>query len=316
MFLLEAVAVTSTVLGGLVVSFMLGLIHGGTPDEHTWPITLSYSLGSGSILGGAMAGFLFSLGFTVQRSILSELSYLALGSALLQDTINGTVYVLVGLLMAIAGFYILRKGVNVHILEVPKYIAHDFRDIYHRLTGREGKSYIKEELKIHHFEVPRPVPLKLTFLHGLVAGFAFDAFAVVVFTTIATQMPSAEWGWVPGALFGIGTMVMQVIFGSIVGYWLMKKRYTHEQVAYIGRKTSGRVLAYGGVGFALVGLLLMFMPSIQQISVPTGISIPNLDSIDVGFVLIMAVLFMIAVPSYIISVREVKTLSTKWKNKS
>ncbi len=29
----------------LVISFILGLMHGATPDEHTWPITFSYAVG-------------------------------------------------------------------------------------------------------------------------------------------------------------------------------------------------------------------------------------------------------------------------------
>ncbi|EQD47320.1 hypothetical protein B1B_12379, partial [mine drainage metagenome] len=36
--------------GGLTIpvilglGFLLGLMHGATPDEHTWPITFSYSV--------------------------------------------------------------------------------------------------------------------------------------------------------------------------------------------------------------------------------------------------------------------------------
>ncbi|MDE2274517.1 MAG: hypothetical protein KGL00_10010, partial [Gammaproteobacteria bacterium] len=45
----------------LLTAFFLGLIHGITPDEHTWPITFSYSVGSYSSRGGMRAGLLFSL---------------------------------------------------------------------------------------------------------------------------------------------------------------------------------------------------------------------------------------------------------------
>ncbi len=33
---------------GMVVltAFLLGVVHGVTPDEHTWPITFSYAIGS------------------------------------------------------------------------------------------------------------------------------------------------------------------------------------------------------------------------------------------------------------------------------
>jgi hypothetical protein len=33
----------ATIVG---LGFVLGLLHGATPDEHTWPITFSYAVGS------------------------------------------------------------------------------------------------------------------------------------------------------------------------------------------------------------------------------------------------------------------------------
>jgi ABC-type nickel/cobalt efflux system permease component RcnA len=36
-------------LGQLLLSaFLLGVLHGVTPNEHTWPITLSYAIGAAS----------------------------------------------------------------------------------------------------------------------------------------------------------------------------------------------------------------------------------------------------------------------------
>ena len=38
-----------TVVGiysALLIAFLLGIVHGITPDEHTWPITFSYAIGS------------------------------------------------------------------------------------------------------------------------------------------------------------------------------------------------------------------------------------------------------------------------------
>ena len=53
----------------LAVGFILGLLHGATPDEHTWPITFSYSVGSYSSRGGFRAGLTFSGVFTLQLII-------------------------------------------------------------------------------------------------------------------------------------------------------------------------------------------------------------------------------------------------------
>jgi len=73
----------------LTVSFVLGLLHGATPDEHTWPITFSYAVGKYSTRGGMKAGFLFSLGFTIQRAFLTTLGYLGLASFYNSTTSTG-----------------------------------------------------------------------------------------------------------------------------------------------------------------------------------------------------------------------------------
>jgi len=61
-----------------MISFILGMMHGATPDEHTWPITFSYAIGKYSTKGGMKAGLLFSLGFTIQRAFLTTLGYMGL----------------------------------------------------------------------------------------------------------------------------------------------------------------------------------------------------------------------------------------------
>ena len=62
----------------LATAFLLGLVHGITPDEHTWPITFSYAVGSHSGRRGLFAGLIFSLAFTVQQALASELAHLGL----------------------------------------------------------------------------------------------------------------------------------------------------------------------------------------------------------------------------------------------
>jgi len=98
----------------LVTSLILGLLHGATPDEHTWPITFSYAIGSYSSRRGAKAGFLFSLGFTAQRSLLTTLGFLGLASFYRTLNLDGPVYIIVGLVMTIAGSYVVR-GKYLHI---------------------------------------------------------------------------------------------------------------------------------------------------------------------------------------------------------
>ena len=62
----------------LLTAFLLGIVHGVTPDEHTWPITFSYAVGGYSTRRGLRAGLTFSAAFTVQRALTSELAYLGL----------------------------------------------------------------------------------------------------------------------------------------------------------------------------------------------------------------------------------------------
>ncbi|MGO9137848.1 MAG: hypothetical protein ACLP9S_05410 [Syntrophales bacterium] len=94
----------------LVYSFSLGLLHGILPDEHTWPITFSYAIGGASGKEGMKAGLYFSLAFTVQRMLVSELAYLALAPFLLSQVFEGVVYAVVGFVMSVAGLIVLRKN--------------------------------------------------------------------------------------------------------------------------------------------------------------------------------------------------------------
>jgi len=69
-----------------VTAFLLGMVHGITPDEHTWPITLSYAVGGYSSRAGMRNALIFSLAFTLQRALASELAYLALARFLTLST--------------------------------------------------------------------------------------------------------------------------------------------------------------------------------------------------------------------------------------
>jgi hypothetical protein len=51
----------------LLTAFLLGVVHGVAPDEHTWPITFSYAVGSFSARKGMRSALAFSLAFTLQR---------------------------------------------------------------------------------------------------------------------------------------------------------------------------------------------------------------------------------------------------------
>ncbi|MDE1869688.1 MAG: hypothetical protein KGH71_01725 [Candidatus Micrarchaeota archaeon] len=300
----------------LTLAFVLGIIHGITPDEHTWPITFSYSIGAFNKKGGAKAGLFFSLGFTAQRALLGLLSFTALASFFTGIYTDSIVFIAVGLVMSISGFYILRKNVYIDF----HFFAELVDSIVHLFTGRHTHKHesshqqFKEEGLDEHnifaersFLEPRKVPLPLATLHGAIAGFGFGAIDLLIYTSIVPKMPSIWYAWIPGFLFGIGTLIMQVILGYAIGSWLQRRKYSEKQITFISRKTSGRTLGYGGLVFALVGVLIFIVPPLGSFELATGISIPNLNNFDIGMG-IVAVVLLITAASYLLAIKEIKQL--------
>jgi len=268
-----------TVVG---IALVLGLLHGITPDEHTWPITFSYSVGSYSTRGGMKSGFMFSLGFTVQRALLTTLGFLGLATVYRVYSLDGPVYLAVGSLMFVAGSYIL-KGRYIHLP-------------IDSLIGREHHGREAERLPLHETEV-KNVPLRMAALHGAVAGWGFGAYATIITFVLAPQMPSLLYAPLPGLAFGLGTMCMQVVLGSLFANLMRVKGMTVEQLKHVGRSTAGRVLYYGGAAFAAVGALVTSFPFLDRLAVSTGNPIPNLDTIGLSTLLVVTVVGVIGLGS-------------------
>lgn len=267
----------------LPTAFLLGMVHGITPDEHTWPITFSYSVGSYSIRGGRRAGFLFSAAFTVQRALAAELAFLALSKFEFSSRWGYGVYLVVGAVMAASGVYVLRRGRAL------------------RLGGDVGN-------RSHQ---PRPLPWAMPLVHGFIAGWGVGAFAVIVYTVLAPAMDSAWLGWLPGALFGLGTMVTQVLFGLAVGAWMARRRLSSQDLAYVARKTSGRILVGGGVGFVVAGSVGLAIPgTLSRLDITTPLRVHNLHTLGIGFILAVVLLFGVAVWAFRKSLHEVQVAAS------
>ncbi len=291
----------------LITSYLLGVIHGITPDEHTWPITFSYAVGSYSTKKGMKAGMMFSSGFTLQRAILSEIAYLALAGIFMSAYIDGLSYVFVGIAMALAGIYIMRREHVAHF--------HGLEKSLYRVFGIHRHQESREEKELTHMSNPvideagKPIPLKLAFVHGIIAGFGFGAFALIIYTVMAPSMPSVYLGFLPGLLFGLGTMTMQVILGAGFGTWLTKaKNLTKKGIQAVSVGISTYVLTYGGIAFFLAGIMILFFPQINNINIITGIKIHNLDSLGVGFFLVVIVVVVIGFIGYRRSVRRAQEM--------
>ncbi len=294
----------------LIMSFILGIVHGITPDEHTWPITFSYAVGSGTVEGGAKAGLVFSAGFTLQRALMSEIAYFVFVGFMLNPFFSGVVYIIVGAAMVFAGSYILNKGIYPHWHWLEEKLG-----VISTLHSKDSEYHTRE---LEHSANPvcceeggalKAAPTSMAFIHGIIAGFGFGAFALILFTSISPAMPSPWVAWLPGLLFGVGTMLTQVLIGSGLVVFLTRiKNLSKEGVNYVTRFMSGNTLYYGGALFSLAGILIILFPAIAGYGIKTPINIPNLDEIDLGFILVIAVVAVIGVGSYFAGVKKAEKL--------
>ncbi|WP_067624951.1 hypothetical protein [Alicyclobacillus acidiphilus] len=245
--------------------FLMGIVHGITPDEHTWPITFSYSIGSYSTRGGMRAGLYFSLAFTLQRAIASELAYFALAGFLMKPGAEQIVYVIVGVVMLLSGYFILYRHKTLHLFPWLERLTPALP------TDRET------------------VPVKLALIHGFIAGWGTGAFATIIYTVISPRMPSAWIAFMPGLLYGLGTLLMQILIGAAFGRWIERQRLEEKAKAFIGRFVAGNTLLIGGILFALAGIAELLDPALADWAMPTGLHVYNLDSINVALLLIIVV---------------------------
>ena len=286
---------TLTIGAIILISFILGLMHGATPDEHTWPITFSYAIGSYSTRKGAKAGFVFSSGFMLQRAILSTLGFLGLAAIYVKYNLDGPVYLVVGIVMVLAGIYILNKKKYLHL------------PIDVLFMGKQHHSEDAQRVKVPSDNEAKPVPLKMALLHGFVAGWGFGAYATIIVFILAPKVPSLIYAPLPGLFFGLGTMVMQIIFGAVFANIARIKKLTDTQIKQIGNKTAGRTLYYGGMVFAILGLLIIIFPVLDTLGISTGNPIPNLNVIGPATALVIVVVGLIGIGGLVSDLLKIKS---------
>ncbi len=276
-----------TGLAIFVTALLLGMVHGITPDEHTWPITFSYAIGSYSTKKGLRAGLTFSLAFTIQRAIASELAYFGFTKVLTLGSADYAIYVVVGILMAWAGFMIVRRGrLPFHFhLHIP-WLQKD-AELVHSGQDFPTPNWVQD---------PRPW---MPAVHGFVAGWGFGAFAIIIYTVLAPAMPSPLLAWVPGALFGVGTTIVQVLAGGAFGRYASRRGLPPEAVRHVALTVAGRTLTWGGLAFVVGGLFGLAFPQIANLSFATGIQVHNLDQIGLPLFLVVFAVMGIGLTSLI-----------------
>ncbi|HUZ09110.1 MAG TPA: sulfite exporter TauE/SafE family protein [Acidimicrobiales bacterium] len=252
----------------ILTAFALGVVHGVTPDEHTWPITFSYAMGSFSARRGMRSALAFSLSFTVQRALLSELAYLGMLKITGNPTWNAVVYIVVGAVMVLAAFYVLRLRCAFHLHLWPPSIGRCHRQI--DTAGWAART---------------PTPA-MAAVHGFLAGWGLGAFALIMATVLAPAMPNAALGWVPGAAFGLGTTAVLVLAGAVIGSLIRHQRLPEALAQKVAQEGAGWTLLAGGVLFTAAGSAGLVIPSIMTAGITTGIHVHDLDQLDVGTLLV------------------------------
>ncbi len=269
----------------LTYSFLFGLLHGILPDEHTWPITFSYAIGGASGREGMRAGLYFSAAFTAQRMLVSELSYLALAPFLMKPVVNGIVFIVVGVVMTAAGAVVVKRNRYPHL----HFLGH------HHEAGR-GLEASGHFLGHHHEQedvAAGAPPVRWTLIHGFIAGFGFGGFSIFINTVAAPAMRSPLLGFLPGLLFGVGTMITLAVVGAVFGASLKWTRaLTEVEIKRIGAQTGGRTLFFGGMLFAAAGVF-------------TLMGLDRHLPVDTGYVLIGLFMVVVAVPAFVYSLKEV-----------
>jgi hypothetical protein len=260
----------------LLTAFVLGLVHGITPDEHTWPITFSYAVGSYSTSRGFRAGLIFSAAFAVQQALASELAYLGLARWFTSEALDGAIYAVVGVVMAAAGIYITGWGKQLPHLHLPgadRFAAHE-------VQPRELKSWMPA-------------------VHGFIAGWGLDAFSAIIYTTLAPAMPSAALGWLPGLLFGFGTLCVQAVAGAGFGLWAARRGLPAQAIRSIALTTAARTLTWGGVAFFLFGIVALTFPNLADWGIPTPFHVHNLDALGLPFLLVILTVVGVGVTTFV-----------------
>ena len=272
----------------LLTALLLGLVHGITPDEHTWPITFSYAVGGYSTRAGLRAGLLFSLAFTVQRALASELAWLGLSHWMSLHGMDYALYILVGLLMLGGGLLMARQRHAVHL----------------HLLGHCAEGEMLAPARAPQGERARRMAVWMPAVHGFVAGWGFGAFALILYGTLSPTMPSAWWGWVPGALFGLGTALVQASAGALFGRMAVRRKLSADAVRAVALITATRTLVWGGLAYAVAGLFGLLLPQLAERSFATGLHVHNLANLGLPFVLAVGVVLGVGITTLIVETRR------------
>jgi hypothetical protein len=137
------------------------------------------------------------------------------------------------------------------------------------------------------------VPTHWCVIHGFISGFGTDSGILstwIYLLTILFLVSNGLWaiGWLPGALFGLGTFLVLMAIGFFFGETLqLAKRVGPNRIAHFERLVGARLLVLGGLAFVAFSPLYW-----------SGWYSGNV-AVDPGQLIVVLILVVIAVPTMV-----------------
>ena len=188
----------------LLYSFLYGMLHGLLPDEHTSPLP-SATRWAEAAAAGIAGRLLFSLAFTIQRAMASQIAYFVLKPFFNSEQINPYVYLAVGLAMSAAGAILLHRTALARLTgastSTDAFISGSRKRSRRPSNDRRGAS------RSHQVDLGPRISGRIRIRR------VYDLHQ----RHRAPNMPRAWMGFLPGLLFGLGTMVVLLVLGALFG---------------------------------------------------------------------------------------------------
>jgi hypothetical protein len=201
----------------VIAVFIIGVIHGLKPDEHTWPITISYGLMQRNIRGVIAAVTVFAGALTLVWTLMSALAGQLMG-LLNTSLLDPYVDIIVGLTMI---------GVAAYLV-----------------FGNHG-----------HTEEVKTADYKVIWVHGLAAAFGGDFFIVLILTIALVPLISPGLSFLVGLAFGVGSWIAQSVIVIAVYKGIVRSIKDWGTVAMAGRIALG-VLGLFMITLGIASLIL------------------------------------------------------------
>ncbi|MGC8636549.1 MAG: hypothetical protein ACP5T5_05960 [Thermoprotei archaeon] len=196
----------------LLAIFVVGILHGLKPDEHTWPITVSYGMMQRDVRGVIEAVSVFAGALTLVWSLMSALTG-QLADFLSSPRLTPYVDIVVGTTMVgVAAYLALSKG--------------------------------------DHAEVQNTADYKLIWIHGLAAAFGGDFFIVLILTLALMPVIPSALSFLIGLAFGAGSWIAQMGVVLLIYKGILHGMGDWNVVANAGRIALG-ILGLFMIGLGL-----------------------------------------------------------------